>query len=457
MMRLSELAAIAQGELRGDDVAFASAGIDTRTLKLGDLYVAIRGARFDGNDFMNQAAEAGAIAALVERYADDCPLPQLRVRDGRIALGQLGAAWRQRWGGRVVGITGSNGKTTVKEMVAAVLDVAAPVLKTQGNLNNDYGVPLTLLRLAPEHQFGVIEMGANHHGEIAYVGALAAPDVAIIANAGAAHLEGFGSLEGVAIGKGELIGTLSESGVAVLNADDRFFDYWLGLVGGRTVMSFGFSEAAVVRADPDSVAMRLGAAGFQTSFDLIYQGERFPMALALAGRHNVTNALAAAGAALALGLDPAQIRAGLSQLAPVPGRLEPVPGRGGSILINDAYNANPSSFGAALGVLADMPGQHWVALGAFGELGENSPELHAEIGQQAKSMGVGRLFAVGPNADKAVEAFGVGAVYCQNHEELIERMESGLTDGVTVLVKGSRSQKMERVVEALRERGASCS
>lgn len=457
MMRLSELAPIVQGELRGGDVEFGSAGIDTRTLKPGDLYIAIRGARFDGNDFVNQATEAGAIAAMVERYADDCALPQLRVADGRVALGQLGAAWRQRWGGPVVGITGSNGKTTVKEMVAAVLGVAGSVLKTQGNLNNDYGVPLTLLRLAPEHQFGVIEMGANHHGEIAYVGALAAPDVAIIANAGAAHLEGFGSLEGVSRGKGELIGALSETGVAVLNADDRFFDYWLGLAGSRTVMSFGFSEKAVVRADPASIAMKLGSTGFQTAFELIYRGERFPMGLALAGRHNVTNALAAAGAALALGLSPEQIRAGLAQIAPVPGRLEPVVGRAGSILINDAYNANPTSFGAALGVLADMPGQHWVALGAFGELGENSPELHAELGQQAKSMGVDRLFAVGPNADKAAEAFGAGAVYCQNHEELIERMELDLTKEVTVLVKGSRSQKMERVVEALRERGASCS
>jgi UDP-N-acetylmuramoyl-tripeptide--D-alanyl-D-alanine ligase len=450
MMRLSELEKIAGGERRGGDPEFAAASIDTRTLKPGDLYLAIRGARFDGNDFVAEAVRAGACAAVVERFAD-CAVPQLRVEDGRLALGRLGSAWRARWQGRVVGITGSNGKTTVKEMVAAALGVSAPVLKTQGNLNNDIGVPLTLLQLRPEHRFAAIEMGANHHGEIAYIGGLAAPDVAIITNAGAAHLEGFGSLEGVARAKGELIGALSASGVAVLNADDRFFDYWRGLAGGRTVLGFGFSEAATVRADPDSVTMGLGADGFRTSFDLIYRGERFSMALALAGRHNVTNALAAAGAALTLGLDPDQIRNGFARIAPVPGRLEPVRGLHGSLLINDAYNANPSSFGAALDVLTGMPGEPWVALGAFGELGEAGPELHAGIGRQAREMGVKRLLAVGPNADKAAEAFGDGAVYCQNQDELIERVGTGLSGQTVVLVKGSRSQRMERVVEALRE------
>lgn len=456
MMRLSELGGIVGGERRGDDREFATASIDTRTLKPGDLYLAIRGERFDGNDFVAEAARAGACAAVVERWADS-DMPQLRVGDGRAALGLLGAAWRTRWQGRVVGITGSNGKTTVKEMVAAVLGVSAPVLKTQGNLNNDIGVPLTLLRLRPEHCFAAIEMGANHHGEIAYVSGLARPDVAIVSNAGASHLEGFGSLEGVARAKGELIGSLSASGIAVLNTDDRFFDYWRGLAGGRSVLGFGFSAEAAVRADPDSVCMGLGETGFRTSFDLIYQGERFPMALALAGRHNVANALAATGAALTLGLDMQQIRSGLGRMVPVPGRLEPVKGLQGSLLINDTYNANPASFGAALEVLLGMPGEPWVALGALGELGETSPKLHADIGRQAKTMGVKRLFAMGPNADQAAEAFGEGAVYCQSREELIERIGAGLSEQVAVLVKGSRSQRMERVVDALREREASCS
>jgi UDP-N-acetylmuramoyl-tripeptide--D-alanyl-D-alanine ligase len=456
MMRLSELREIAGGELRGGDAEFTAVSIDTRTLSPGELYLAIRGQRFDGNDFVAEAVRAGASAAVVERFAES-EIPQLRVADGRLALGRLGAAWRARWPGRVVGITGSNGKTTVKEMVAQVLSVAAPTFRTQGNLNNDIGVPLTLLRLRSEHRYAAIEMGANHYGEIAYVGGLAVPDVAIVSNAGAAHLEGFGSVAGVARAKGELIEALPSSGVAVLNADDPYFDYWRALAGRRRVLSFGFAEAAAVRADPGSVAMQLDASGFRSSFELIHRGERFPMALALAGRHNVTNALAAAAAALTLGLDLERIQTGLAQLTPVSGRLEPIRGLHGSVLINDTYNANPSSFGAALEVLSDLAGESWVALGAFRELGEASPELHAGLGRQAKVQGVKRLFAVGPDADKAAEAFGEGAVYCQSQDELIERLGAGLSERIRVLVKGSRSQRMERVIEALRAREAECS
>jgi UDP-N-acetylmuramoyl-tripeptide--D-alanyl-D-alanine ligase len=449
-MRLSELQAVAGGELRGGDAEFATVGTDTRTLRPGDLYLALRGARFDGNEFVAEAVRAGARAAVVERYAD-CDVPQLRVEDGRIALGRLGAAWRGRWPGRIVGVTGSNGKTTVKEMVAAALGEAGPVLKTQGNLNNDIGVPLTLLKLRPEHRYAVVEMGANHLGEIAYAGGLTKPDVAVIANAGAAHLEGFGSLEGVARGKGELLAALPAGGVAVLNADDRYFDYWRGLAAGRPVLGFGFSERAGVRAAPGSVRMELGAAGFRTAFDLIHQGARFPMALALAGRHNVANALAAAAAALALGLDIDLIGRGLARLAPVPGRLEPVAGLRGCLIINDAYNANPSSFGAALEVLESLPGASWVALGALGELGEASPELHAGLGREARRRGVERLLAVGPDSARAAAAFGSGALHCQSQEELIELLRAELPAGASLLVKGSRSQRMERVVDALRE------
>ena len=453
-MRLSELLPVIGGELHGD-AEFSGASIDTRSLQPGNLYIAIRGARFDGNEFVDAARDSGATAALVERYVE-CPIPQLRVADGRIALGQIGAAWRQRWPGQIVGITGSNGKTTVKEMVAAALGEAGTTLKTQGNLNNDYGVPLTLLKLAPEHRYAAIEMGANHHGEIAYVSGLVKPDVAIIANAGAAHLEGFGSLEGVARAKGELLGSLSEQGIAVLNADDRFLGFWRDLAQGRAVVSFGLSESAQVRADPGSIRIGLDAAGFRTTFDLIYQGERIPMALALAGRHNVTNALAATGAALSLGLSIEQIRQGLARMKPVAGRLEPVRGVRDSTLINDAYNANPSSFKAALEVLAELSGEPWVALGALGELGEDSPELHARIGLEARNSGVKKLVAVGPNAERAVAAFGEGAVYCQNHEELIERLATELPYGAALLVKGSRSQHMEKVVEALRAQENPC-
>jgi UDP-N-acetylmuramoyl-tripeptide--D-alanyl-D-alanine ligase len=390
MKRLSRLVPIVGGELRGGDAEFAALSIDTRSLQPGDLYLAIRGARFDGNDFVREAKDAGASAAVVERWAD-CDLPQLRVDDGRLALGRLAAAWRLAWEGRLVGITGSNGKTTVKELVAAVLAVAAPVHKTQGNLNNDIGVPLTLLQLRPEHRFAVIEMGANHPGEIAYVGGLAKPDVAIVSNAGPAHLEGFGSIEGVARGKGELFGTLAGDGIAVLNADDRFYGYWRDIAGARPVFDFGFCREATVRADPDSLRMGLRDGRFFTDFELCYRGDRCPMALPLVGRHNVANALAAAAAALALGLDMAAIRTGLARVAPVAGRLEPVGGLRGALLINDAYNANPASFKAALEVLADLPGAPWVALGAFGELGEASADWHADIGRLARDSGVARL------------------------------------------------------------------
>jgi len=454
-MHLSEFSAIVGGERRGDDVAFDNLSIDTRSLKPGDLYLAIRGTRFDGNDFVDQAKSVGASSAVVERWAD-CDLPQVRVEDGRVALGRFSAAWRDRWAGRLVGITGSNGKTTVKEMIAAILSVAAPVLKTQGNLNNEIGVPLMLLRLTDQYQFAAIEMGANHPGEIAYVSGLAKPDVAVISNAGAAHLEGFGSIEGVASAKGELITSLGSEGTAVLNADDRFFGRWCEMAGGRAVVSFGFGPDAIVRADAGSIRMGLSGGKFRTSFDLLYQGGRHPLALALAGDHNVTNALAAAAAAYALGFDIEQIRTGLSRVVPVPGRVEPVNGIRGSLLINDTYNANPNSFRAALSVLQQLSGEHWVALGAFGELGEASAELHAEIGRQAKTMGVTRLFAVGPNADRAVESFGEGALYCQEQDEVIERIRQQINENVVLLIKGSRSQHMERVVEALRERSDLC-
>jgi UDP-N-acetylmuramoyl-tripeptide--D-alanyl-D-alanine ligase len=455
MIRLSDLTDILAGELRGNDATFERVGIDTRSLQPGNLYIAIRGARFDGNEFVPQAAAAGAAAAIVERFSD-AAIPQLRVADGRLALGQLGRFWRERWGQRIVGITGSNGKTTVKEMTAAVLESVAPVHKTRGNLNNDYGVPLTLMELQPQHTFGVIEMGANHHGEIAYSVGLTKPDVAILANAGAAHLEGFGSLDGVAKAKGEIIDGLGPDGVAVLNADDTYFPVWLARAGARPVYSFGLSETAVVRADPASIRTELGQDGFRTVFDLLYRGARHPMTIGLTGRHNVINALAAAAAGLSLGLTPEHVRAGLATLKPVPGRLEPVRGTNGALLINDAYNGNPTSVGAALEVLAELPGEHWVALGALGELGEDSADQHAEIGRRARASGVSRLFTCGPNADRAAAAFGAGGLFFASQDELIGTIATGLNPDITLLVKGSHSQHMERVVEALAQQDSSC-
>ena len=421
-MKLTELSRIVAGQCLGADVTFAAVSIDTRTLKPGDLFIAISGVRFDGHDFVAQAVEKGASAALVE-HALDIDLPQVVVADCRRALGQLGAAWRDARSAKVVGVTGSNGKTTAKEMIGAILGVHGPVLKTRGNLNNDLGVPLTLIELQSEHRYAVIEMGANHAGEIAYVAGLAKPDVGLITNAGAAHLEGFGSREGVARAKGEMITALGAQGVAVLNADDDFIGLWRELAANRRVITFGFGDSAEVRGLTASVKVCHGESGFQTSFDYCHGGQTHAIRLGVAGRHNVANALAAIAVSLALEIDPAQIAEGLSRVTPVAGRMQPVFAENGTLLINDTYNANPSSFQAALDVLCEMPGQPWVVLGTFGELGEDSAELHAELGRQARAKGVVRLFATGPFAERAVETFGAGAVYYAEQAQLIEQLK----------------------------------
>jgi UDP-N-acetylmuramoyl-tripeptide--D-alanyl-D-alanine ligase len=446
MMRLSDLCRIVGGELMGDDVPFHSVSIDTRSLHQGDLFVALKGERFDANEFIEQAEQTGAAAALLERQTAS-GLPQVVVADTRLALGRLGGAWRKRSSAAVIGVTGSNGKTTVKEMLAAVLSLHDPVLFTQGNLNNELGVPLTLLRLRPEHRYAVVEMGANHPGEIAYTSRLAQPDVALITNAGAAHLEGFGSVEGVARAKGELLASLSDRGTAVLNADDAFFDLWKTLAGERRVLTFGFSSHADVRAV--EVEPTVLADGFDTCFSVEYEGQRSPMSLALAGRHNVCNALAATAGSLALGLGMEQIRAGLAAVRPVPGRMQPVAGPQGSVLVNDSYNANPSSFEAGLDVLVALNGEPWVIMGALGELGEESSELHARVGRMAKEKGVLRLFATGPDAEQAVAAFGEGGSFFSQPSDLAQAVRKIIHKDVVALVKGSRSQRLEQVIEVL--------
>jgi len=448
-MRLSELADIVGGELKGADREFATVSIDSRTLAPNDLFFALQGPRFDGHDFVLAVCERGAVAAVVERWVD-AALPQVKVDDARLALGRLGRAWRLQARARIVGLTGSNGKTTVKEMIAAILNVEAPTLSTRGNLNNDLGVPLTLLGLRPEHRYGVIEMGANHAGEIAYVAALARPEVALITNAGDAHLEGFGSREGVARAKGEIIGALGSDGTAILNADDRYLGLWRELAGSRRVLTFGFAEEADVRGLSETVRLSCGPTGFESRFVCERNGERHELTLKLAGRHNVANALAATAATRALGVGFDTIAAGLGRLTPVPGRMQPVRAANGALLIDDSYNANPSSFAAALDVLLELPGVPWVVLGAFGELGADSAELHAKIGYDAKRRGVARLLATGANAEHSVRAFGDGAAFFDDQDGLIEHLLNALNPDAVVLVKGSRSQRMERVVQALR-------
>jgi len=441
------------GVLRGDNAAFAAVTTDSRSLEPGSLFVALSGERFDGHDFVAEAGARGAVGAVVSR-AVASPLAQVIVSDTLEALTRFAAGWRRAEQATVVGITGSNGKTTVKEMTGQILSRLGACLVTQGNLNNHIGVPLTLCRLEPAHRYAVIEMGANHRGEIAHLASIARPNVGLVINAGPAHLEGFGGLEGVARGKGEMFEALGIEDSAVINADDRFAALWHGFArsAGR-VLTFGMRERADFRAS--GVVSRATEDGFVTEFDLDSPAGQGRMTIGLAGEHNVLNALAAAAASHAAGADLAAIHAGLAAVRPVTGRLETKRAAGGARLIDDSYNANPGSMRAGIRSLVTLPGQHWLVLGAMAELGEESPQLHAEIGEFARESGIERLFAVGADARHAVEAFGPGATWFENVADLVEEARRGLAPGVTVLVKGSRVNRLEQVVAALADEGKS--
>lgn len=445
-MTLDEINEILQGNKVGTQAMITGVSIDTRTLSADDLYIAISGEQFDGHDFITQAEQNGAVALVVTKQVTT-DLPQIIVQNTHLALAELAGAVRNKLQLKVCAITGSNGKTTVKEMIAAILAVSYQVLFTLGNLNNDIGVPLTLLRLNKQHQFAVIEMGANHSGEIANTSHYAKPDVAIITNVGAAHIEGFGSVEGVAQAKAEIIASLADDGVAVLNADDDFFTAWCAIAEPRKVLSFGLASKADVRAEKIITEMR--GKQFKTCFELVAGSESIPVSLALAGEHNVKNALAASAACIALGVKLAQIQAGLEQVKAVKGRLQLFESESGIKVINDTYNANPASLTVALDVLQQCQGEHWLALGAFGELGDDSGKMHREMGELIKKSGVQRLFATGKMAENTVQAFGEGAVYYAAKDDLIDVLTNEITTEQILLVKGSRVQKMEVVVNAL--------
>lgn len=425
----------------GESLDIGAISTDTRSLRSGELFVALTGPNHDGHDHVAAAEAAGAAALLVSRPVNSS-LPQIVVDDTRLALGQLGRGWRHELSLPLVAITGSNGKTTVKEMVAAILAQAGRARATHGNLNNDIGVPLTLLTFDRDDEYAVIEMGANHAGEIAYLGGLVSPDVAIVTNAGGAHLEGFGSLEGVAEAKGELFSCLASNGVAVINADDRFAPRWREMALPHRVIAFSLDGEADVT-------------GHWTPHDgggvltLHYLGNRVEIPLALTGEHNARNALAASAAALALGLSLPRIARGLASMVAVPGRLERLTGLGSASVINDSYNANPASFSAAIEVLAAESGRRILVIGDMGELGSDAVALHAAVGREAREAGLDGLFATGTLSRAAVEAFGDNAHYFENQQALISALREQLDSDVTLLVKGSRSSRMERVVAAL--------
>ena len=441
---LAEAASSMQGALHGDDCPFIGISTDTRTIREGELFFALQGPNFDGREYVGVAKQNGAVGAVVTRRTRDA-IAQIEVDDTRVALGRFGAAWRRKREVTVVGVTGSNGKTTLKELIAACLGRKAPTLATHGNLNNDIGVPLMLARIDENHRFAVIEMGANHAGEIAYLTALAAPDVVVITNAGAAHLEGFGSIKGVSRAKGEILQNEKRPMAAVLNADDRYFDYWSSLVDDVRCISFGFSELADVRATDVSAHVT------GTDFTLHLDKDSVAVSLPLAGVHNVRNACAAAAVAHALDVDLEDIRRGLEEVSPVGGRLQPVRGVGGATLFDDSYNANPLSVKAAAEFIAALPGESWLVLGDMKELGDDAAELHREVGEAARASGVDRLFAYGDLAGNAAEGFGENARWYASLETLVDELCEDLASDVNVLVKGSRSMRMERVVDAVRE------
>ena len=441
-MNLSELAVAIGGQLQGSDGRFDGVSTDTRNITAGKLFVALRGERFDGHEYIGQAAAQGAVAAMVDTPVD-AVLPQLLVDDTRLGLGRMAAAWRQRFQLPLVAVTGSNGKTTVKEMLASILSANGDeVLATAGNFNNDIGMPLTLLRLQEQHRAAVIEMGANHHGEIDYLTHIARPTVALITNAGQAHLEGFGSVEGVSRAKGEIYAGLAEDGIAVINADDDYAAYWLSLNSGRTRLTFGLQAGADVSADVETSAAGQRLALHTPIGDSLVQ-------LSLPGRHNVLNALAATAAAIAAGADLEMVKQGLESVAAVRGRLNLRRGLHASLVIDDTYNANPSSLAVGLEVLMAQPGQRVLVLGDMGELGENAEQMHRQMGELAREMGVDALYCIGELSRRAAQSFGDQALHFDNKETLISALKGLVSTELTLLVKGSRRMRMEEVVAAL--------
>ena len=447
MMKLSEAARALPGRLTGADVEIRGVTTDSRRVSAGDLFVALVGERHDAHDFVAEALRRGAAAALVSREVSGAaPFSQLRVDDTLAALGRLAAHWREKFAIPLVALTGSNGKTTVKEMLAAILAAhaggRAAVLATQGNLNNDIGMPLTLLGLRPGHRFAVIEMGMNHEGEIDYLTRIAQPTVALVNNAQRAHVGILGSVEAIARAKGEIYAGLGPSGIAVINEDDAFARYWRGLNRGRRVISFGFKPEADVRGAVTPAGWRIAT-----------PAGAFEFAPQVRGEHNLRNAMAAVAATCALDVSTGSMREGLAAFAGVAGRLQRRRGPGTSLVIDDSYNANPESMRAAIRVLAEERARKVFVMGDMGELGETSPGMHAEVGRFAREAGIDALLALGKDSRKAVEAFGEGARHFEDVEALRGAARAEAASGAAILVKGSRFMQMERVADALAAEG----
>lgn len=439
-MSLGDIAKILSAEYVGDDITVKGISTDTRTIKGGELFIALKGPNFDGQSFVDAAIEKGAVACLVQDKIDAQNF--IVTKDTHQALGLLAKAWRQKFNKPVFAITGSNGKTTVKEMIASIVSQEQSIMATIGNLNNDIGVPLTLFRLNDDYDAAVIEMGANHSGEINYLTNITQPDIAIITNIGAAHLEGFGSIENTAKAKGEIFNGLKKTGTAIINADDPFYDYFKDITTEYKVLSFGYKNKADVSCQCESNTKGSHLKVTTPKGDC-------EINLKLLGAHNVINSLAAIAAAVAANVSLEQIVQGLECLKPVNGRLQMKQGLNNSRVIDDTYNANPSSLHAAINVLHDFSGKRFLALGDMGELGDDTDELHIEAGSYAKKSGVTSLYSFGKLAAKAAKEFGGNGFCYDKHEDMINALRDELSQDVTLLVKGSRSMHMENIVNAL--------
>lgn len=444
MISLAEVASAVGGVLSGPDRECGAVVTDTRAVTPGALFVALKGVRFDGHDFIPEASRLGA-SGVLGRIPAGFGLSTVVVPDVRHALGELAAYWRHKMAAKIVGITGSNGKTSVKEMVASIFRQAGFGLATEGNLNNDIGMPLTLLRLRPAHQYAIVEIGMNQPGEIAHLAAIAAPDIAVVTNAGAAHLAGLGSVKAVAAEKGQIFVALRPDGVAIVNHDDPYAEYWRGLWAGRT-MTFGLNPQADV-----SATYTLTSAGSTLAIRAPTWPDSLVVTLSTLGQHNVMNALAATAVAVAYGVSSSSIVNGLTAMRPVHGRMESHVGRSGARIIDDSYNANPDSARAAIKVLADLVGERWLILGDMAELGPDAPRWHAELGAVARAAGIEHVWTLGTFAAEA--SAGGGGRHYVSHEKLVEDLRPLLHERAVVLIKGSRIMRMEQVVAQLLAEG----
>lgn len=446
-MMLSDVMKALDGKLLGNDTEFESVSTDTRSLKQGDLFVALQGPHFDAHNFIDEAKAKGAVGAMVSRKIKT-ELPLLLVADTRAGLGRLATTWRAKYATPMIAVTGSNGKTTVKEMLGTILGQSGPVLVTKGNLNNEIGVPLTLLRLEDKHRYAVIEMGANGPGEIKYLSSLVKPQVAIITNAAPAHLEGFGDISGVARAKGEIFSNLVDDGTAVINADDSRVGLWRVMVGKHRCVSFGIHNPADYTAREMHVNPFFGY-----SFEMHTPAGFIDINLRLPGKHNIMNALAASAGAQAVGLNLSEIKSGLEAMQAVKGRLQMKKGIHRSLVIDDTYNANPGSMRPVFEVLAAHRGRKILVLGDMGELGNASRAFHEQVGRQARATGIDLLYTVGEQASMSAGTFGKGAHHFKNQDDLIVALCTELnheSDNETmILVKGSRFMRMERVTQVL--------